>query len=723
MSSCELSAIPAKAAIKGIATEDKTETNIHIISSKHGKRHLAPAKVKKRAAWACKYCRARKVRCDVVYGSPCRNCRWDKMECSIQETRWQTNHVFVANKVTGAEVQNRPVASVINLNGVAEVPKSTDASIGSFTGLAVTKVSNEAAATKEAIKHGVPSLGDQVPPGFKPLPTKVAAEDVRYLRSKGALSVPSVPLQSALLQAYVEHVNPYMPLELFPFLNAINAGDGRAEKVSLLMYQAVMFAATAFVDIEVLLEAGYANRKAARKSFFQKTRASRLSLIPEFQGLTKRLCSCCMISTANRIKDKKGAWHWIGVAISLAYTLCLHRDPSTTSMSSARQKLYKRIWWSCFMRDRLIALGMRQPSRIHDKDFDVPMLEESDFEIEVFPQDNNILPRQCAVVRDTTMQHELADLFIAKVQLCICIGHVLNSMYSDDMRNKVFPENSTNSTSMLLPKKKLDNMECFLSIKLELLAWAEALPPCCRYTPLIRLDIKNSNATIAVQRTLLHMLYYTIDLTLHRPQLLPPSPTQVMTGPSVVQGVSRLHVRNATIYITRMASDLHHLGLDRFLPVTGVTVILPAMMIQLLEMRNAAPQARVLAARGFQQCMCVMEQLREIYVAADDIVGFLDAALRKLGIDVNELAAIGVTNQDLKFTETDSGGQTLLAELNLDLAKGSPTPSAVAISKETSFADLTSSIEQEVIDWNTVTGTEIDLGQWLQFPPEEARQQ
>ncbi|KAF5267706.1 hypothetical protein FOXYS1_1413 [Fusarium oxysporum] len=644
MSSCELSAIPAKAAIKGIATEDKTETNIHssksIISSKHGKRHLAPAKVKKRAAWACKYCRARKVRCDVVYGSPCRNCRWDKMECSIQETRWQTNHVFVANKVTGAEVQNRPVASVINLNGVAEVPKSTDASIGSFTGLAATKVSNEAAATKEAIKHGVPSLGDQVPPGFKPLPTKVAAEDVRYLRSKGALSVPSVPLQSALLQAYVEYVNPYMPLELFPFLNAINAGDGRAEKVSLLMYQAVMFAATAFVDIEVLLEAGYANRKAARKSFFQKTRAS-----------------------------------------------------------------------------------MRQPSRIHDKDFDVPMLEESDFDIEVFPQDDNILPRQCAVVRDITMQHELADLFIAKVQLCICIGHVLNSMYSDDMRNKVIPENTTNSTSMLLPKKKLDNMECFLSIKLELLAWAEALPPCCRYTPLIRLDIKNSNATIAVQRTLLHMLYYTIDLTLHRPQLLPPSPTQVMTSPSVVQGVSRLHVRNATIYITRMASELHHLGLDRFLPVTGVTVILPAMMMQLLEMRNAAPQARVLAARGFQQCMCVMEQLREIYVAADDIVGFLDAALRKLGVDVNELAAIGVANQDLEFTETDSGGQTLLAELNLDLAKGSPTPSAVTISKETSFADLTSSIEQEVIDWNTVTGTEIDLGQWLQFTPEEARQQ
>ncbi|KAF9775527.1 hypothetical protein IL306_006352 [Fusarium sp. DS 682] len=172
-----------------------------------------------------------------------------------------------------------------------------------------------------------------------------------------------------------------------------------------------------------------------------------------------------------------------------------------------------------------------------------------------------------------------------------------------------------------------------------------------------------------------------------------------------------------------MATELHHLRLDRFLPVTGVTVILPAMMIQLLEMRNPAPRARVLAARGFQQCMCVMEKLREIYIAADDIVGFLDAALRKLGVDINELAATGVTNQDFKLGEAGSSGQTLLAELDLDSAKGGPTSSAVAKSKETSFADLTSSIEQEVIDWNTVTGTEIDLDQWLQFPPEEVRQQ
>ncbi|KAH7189896.1 N-terminal binuclear Zn cluster-containing protein [Fusarium oxysporum] len=732
MSAYELSAVQAKAANKEIATEDTTEANTRssksIVSSKHTKRRLAanapPAKVRKRAVRACKHCRARKVRCDVTHGgSPCRNCRWDNLECSTQETRRQT---------------------VTNLHGAAEDRKSRGASMGSFNGLSVNNAPKEAATAREAIEHVLsdmdyphslvnfslhlsssvtrlgtdhrstpllfnlisqaspfgdlisgqspsslkePNLYGQLPAFFQPLPTNVAAEDVGYLRSKGALSVPSVPLQNALLQAYVEYVHPYMPLELFPFLNAINAGDGRAGKVSLLMYQAVMFAATAFVDKVALLEAGYATRKAARKAFFQKTR-----LLHDFDCEPNQLvvvqALLLMTYWYETSEDQKGAWHWIGVAISLAYTMGLHQDPRTTSMSTARQKLRKRIWWSCFIRDRLIALGLRQPSRIHDGDFNVAMLEEGDFEIEVFPEDNNIFPRKCTI-------------------LGICIGQVLHSMYSVDIRNNSPPENIINSIQMLFPNKKPDNMECFLSINLELVAWAEALPPCCRYTPLMPLDIKDGNATIAVQRTLLHMLYYTIDLTLHRPQLLSPSPIHAMTTPSVVQAISRLHIRDATIHVTHMASELHHLRLDRFLPITGVTVILPTMMIQLLEMRDPAPQARDLAARGFQQCLCVMEKLREIYVAADDTVGFLDAALRKLDVDINELAATAV----------------LLAELDLDSTNGGPTSLVVAESKEISFPDLTFSLEQEVFDWNAVTGIELDLDQWLQFPPEETQQQ
>jgi hypothetical protein len=42
---------------------------------------------KRRAPRACASCRARKVRCDVVEQFPCGNCKWDNVQCHVQESR------------------------------------------------------------------------------------------------------------------------------------------------------------------------------------------------------------------------------------------------------------------------------------------------------------------------------------------------------------------------------------------------------------------------------------------------------------------------------------------------------------------------------------------------------------------------------------------------------------------------------------------------------------
>ena len=62
--------------------------------------------------------------------------------------------------------------------------------------------------------------------------------------------------------------------------------------------------------------------------------------------------------------DQKDTWHWLGIAVSLAHTIGLHRHADTLSLDVSRQKLWKRIWWCLLMRDRLVALGMRRPTRI-----------------------------------------------------------------------------------------------------------------------------------------------------------------------------------------------------------------------------------------------------------------------------------------------------------------------------------------------------------------------
>ncbi|EER42691.1 conserved hypothetical protein [Histoplasma capsulatum H143] len=64
--------------------------NIHPQKRKN-EDHLRPSTrrpVQKRASAACRSCRARKVRCDVLLKStPCTNCRLDGAECIIAESK------------------------------------------------------------------------------------------------------------------------------------------------------------------------------------------------------------------------------------------------------------------------------------------------------------------------------------------------------------------------------------------------------------------------------------------------------------------------------------------------------------------------------------------------------------------------------------------------------------------------------------------------------------
>lgn len=121
----------------------------------------------------------------------------------------------------------------------------------------------------------IPDAASQLPAFVRPLPAKIAPEDVQYLVIKGALTLPDIPLQNALLQCYIEYVYPYMPLiDLHNFLSVVDRRDGVNGQTSLLLYQSIMFSAVAFVDMKHLREAGYSSRKAARKAFFQKTRVS-----------------------------------------------------------------------------------------------------------------------------------------------------------------------------------------------------------------------------------------------------------------------------------------------------------------------------------------------------------------------------------------------------------------------------------------------------------------
>lgn len=324
------------------------------------------------------------------------------------------------------------------------------------------------------------------------------------------------------------------------------------------------------------------------------------------------------------------------------------------------------------MRDRLIALGMRRPTRIKSEDFDVPMLTLDDFEIESIPDSITCIPAGCRVARDAELQRQLAIMCIEKARLCLCISHVLSKQYCVLNNNHGLQNDRT--TMMLLPKKLDPETSEVNTCDEELQRWVSELPEEAQYS-----DKLSGIGAIDLAKSLLHMVFFTTLSALHRPQVLPnshggPASTSAKVNvESDLLDVSRRNVRRAASAITSIAQRLDAGGLVKYLPTTGVTVLLPAIIIHLLDIKAPEEETRRSSLRGFCQCMAVMGKLRDLYAAADYSVAFLEAAIRKAGIHVAPLAAQSSTIP--KSSPVRTVEDLVDAGRRLDLTNATSTPS------------------------------------------------
>lgn len=448
--------------------------------------------------------------------------------------------------------------------------------------------------------------------------------------------MPNQQLRDELLKNYVEFIHPFMPLlNIHEFVASIDRNDGTSP-ISLLLFQAVMFCAIASVNIRYLTSAGYATRRDARRAFFTKTRllydfdieVDRISLIQSLLLMTY------WYETPD---DQKDSHHWMGIAVSLSHTIGLHRNPEkSAAIDPARKRLWKRIWWSTYMRDRLVALGMRRPTRIKNADFDVPMLELSDFEFAVIPEGPSCVPTDCKLLRDLDMQKQLNIMCIESAQLCICMSHVLSVQYSvlNNNHGVVSEQGSTKTTVHLVAKRLDPEQNEVQTCNNELQRWKSELAEEAQYVVPSWSDVDAGKDAIVLNRSLLHMIYFATLSALHRPQVLPSTSLPPRQQQTEQLDHSRKAVRLAASEITTIAHRLYDLDMVRYLPTTGITVLLPAIIIHLLDIKAPDEVTRRTSLRGFCQCMQIMSKLRDIYAAADYSTAFLEAAIRKAEISL-----------------------------------------------------------------------------------------
>ncbi len=112
----------------------------------------------------------------------------------------------------------------------------------------------------------------QLPSYIAPLPPDLDPDIIQFLHRKGALSLPTPTMRDELMRVYVCYVHPFLPLlDLGAFIKAV-ASEDETCKISLILFQAVMFAGASFVDMSCLESEGFQDRKQACRALFRRLR-------------------------------------------------------------------------------------------------------------------------------------------------------------------------------------------------------------------------------------------------------------------------------------------------------------------------------------------------------------------------------------------------------------------------------------------------------------------
>ncbi|KAL5358903.1 fungal-specific transcription factor domain-containing protein [Aspergillus floccosus] len=463
---------------------------------------------------------------------------------------------------------------------------------------------------------------DDEPHFLKPLPPRVSPEDLEFLRFRGALTIPESGLRNELLRCYIKWVHSFMPvLNLQEFLRCVVENDPNGN-ISLLLFQAVMFVATAFVDLKHLQDAGYSTRKSARSAFYTRLRLLYSLDCEDDRIIILQTLLLMTYWTDHMNHPQRDIWDWIGVCNTVAHSVGLNRDPSTaTSMDDKTKRLRIRLWWCLFSRDRLIAMGLRRPTQVNEGTSNVPMLKLEDFDPEPF-HSAVIEMFNCRQLQDASHQKRLATMFIEKTKLCQCIGRVLFAQYMPSQR--LFGT-TTRTTITLIPRQASESELARCSQRLD--SWLGSLPKDAQFIPASKTNLKEGEDVLLLHGAMVRMLYHATISALHRPWAIGANKDQPKSRVELTN-TARAKMHDAAIGITHIIQGLNQLNLTRFLPQSGVTVIIPAAVAHLANSLSDNPSIREASIHNFQRCIQVLQGLQDIYPAADMEFANIEAAVR-----------------------------------------------------------------------------------------------
>ncbi|KAF5574288.1 cutinase transcription factor 1 beta [Fusarium pseudoanthophilum] len=432
--------------------------------------------------------------------------------------------------------------------------------------------------------------------------------DIQFLMSRGALTLPDPQVRDALLRSFFTHIHPFMPIiDIDEFLDAIRS-DGTHLKISLLLFQAVMFAGAACIRMCYLQKLGFDSRKDAREELFTRVR-----LIYDFNYETDRLVlvQSLLLMTLwyKSPKEHRNTWHWVDVAVSQAFAAGLHLEPNKAKFPPQQCYLRRKIWWSCYATDRLISLTFKRPPKIRAGDFRVSMPEESDFQTVTEPKGGyDLLLTMCPYISDDGLRSTLTRLFIDHVCLCHLMDPFLRSYRSPWVNEDNILLSCGSQTTESL-SCQANSIEKLLALRKQLTEWKASLLQVCHYKAYASTEFAS---TIYLHYTTLQFIFQTLMLYTHRSAVIIAEQDQDYAEAQK----AKAGLVDVTREISNLTGEVVERGLCRFLPASVLAGVVHTAVINLENARDSEESHKRDSEEGLMQCLEVIGIMEETHESA-----------------------------------------------------------------------------------------------------------
>ncbi|KAH7178457.1 fungal-specific transcription factor domain-containing protein [Fusarium sp. MPI-SDFR-AT-0072] len=433
--------------------------------------------------------------------------------------------------------------------------------------------------------------------------TELDNVEIDILHQRGAFLLPPRSLCDELIDAYFKWVHPIVPvINRTRFMRQYRDPKNPP---SLLLLQSVLLAGTRACNNPQLMDANGSTTPAAL-TFYKRAKAL-YDANYEDDRVTIVQSLLLMGWYWEGPEDvTKNVFYWSRVATIVAQGSGMHRSVEQSQLSRADKRLWKRIWWSLFTRDRSVAVALGRPVHINLDDSDVEMLTEDDFIEDEVDRASEYPPDPIHV-----------QFFLEYVKLCEIMGLVLSQQYS------------------VASKGRQRNAIDLTHSDMALADWLQNCPK------IVYWEMPRHHFWSA----LLHSNYYTTLCLLHRAHM-PPGGSSRLPDPSPYP--SRNIAFQAAAMITSIVENLAAHDQLRYCPAFVVYSLFSALIMHVYQMKSPVPSIQQVTQDRLRSCMSAMKEISRVWLVGKMVYALFESIMGNKVLEERLQRAEGKRHRNLR---------------------------------------------------------------------------